>query len=78
MESFTMARLLIKKEGLLCGGSSGSAVVSAIKLGKNLNENHRIVVLLPDGIRNYMTKFVSDHWMISRGYMVIKLIYYFI
>ncbi|KAK0159664.1 hypothetical protein PV327_010757 [Microctonus hyperodae] len=73
LESFNMARLLIKKEGLLCGGSSGSAVVSAIKLGKKLDENQRIVVLLPDGIRNYMTKFVSDHWMISRGYMDPKV-----
>ncbi|KAF7990105.1 hypothetical protein HCN44_009094 [Aphidius gifuensis] len=68
-EAFKMARLLIKEEGLLCGGSSGAAVISALKFAKDLPANKRIVVLLPDGIRNYMTKFVSDHWMEARGFM---------
>lgn len=67
-----MSRLLIKEEGLLCGGSSGSAVSSALKVAKDLPKDKRVVVLLPDGIRNYMTKFVSDNWMVARGYMVRK------
>lgn len=71
-ESFNMAKQLIKDEGLLCGGSSGASVVSALKFAKELPKDKRIVVLLPDGIRNYMTKFVSDHWMVARGYMVIN------
>ncbi|XP_034952355.1 cystathionine beta-synthase [Chelonus insularis] len=70
-ESFNMARELIKEEGLLCGGSSGSAVVSALKFAKSLSADKRVVVLLPDGIRNYMTKFVSDTWMVARGYMTL-------
>lgn len=68
-ESFTYARRLIKEEGLLCGGSSGSAVVCAIKAAKNLEKGQRCVVILPDSIRNYMTKFVSDDWMVDKGYM---------
>ena len=69
-ESFTAARELIKHEGLLCGGSSGSALASALKLAKNLPADKRVVVLLPDSIRNYMTKFVSDTWMEARGFLV--------
>nr|XP_022904478.1 cystathionine beta-synthase [Onthophagus taurus] len=62
-----MARRLIKDEGLLCGGSSGAAMAIAVKAAKNLKEGQRCVVLLPDGIRNYMTKFASDQWMEVRN-----------
>jgi len=64
-ESFNMSRELIKKEGLLCGGSSGAAMYSAIQAIKELDlgKGKRVVVILPDGIRNYMTKFVCDQWM---------------
>lgn len=68
-ETFLMARDLIMKEGLLCGGSSGSAVVAALKAAKGLDETKRVVVVLADGVRNYMTKFLSDNWMIDRGYI---------
>jgi cystathionine beta-synthase len=72
-ESFFMARQLIMKEGLLCGGSSGSAVIGAIEAAKKhgiINKGQRIVVLLPDGVRNYMTKFLSDVWMQDRGFPI--------
>jgi len=68
-ESFLMARRLIKEEGLLCGGSSGSAVVAALQVARKLNEKQRMVVLLPDSVRNYMSKFLSDEWMIQNGFM---------
>ena len=57
-ESFTMSRRLIRTEGLLCGGSSGSAVVGAIKIAKQLNlgKDKTVVVVLPDSLRNYITK----------------------
>ena len=67
-ESFQMARQLIKKEGLLCGGSCGSAMVAAIKSAKILNKGKKCLVILPDGIRNYMTKFPNDAWMESKGF----------
>lgn len=71
-ESFFMARQLIMKEGLLCGGSSGSAVVGAIDAAKKagLKKGHRVVVILADGVRNYMTKFLSDQWMEDRGFPI--------
>ncbi|XP_026743262.1 cystathionine beta-synthase-like [Trichoplusia ni] len=70
-ESFLMARELAKKEGLLCGGSSGTAMSAAIKAAKALNFGigQRVVVILPDGIRNYMSTFVSDPWMEAQGFM---------
>ena len=67
-ESFLMARRLIKDEGLLCGGSSGSAMVAALKSAKILKSNQKCMVVLPDGIRNYMTKFPNDDWMRDQGY----------
>lgn len=68
-ESLNLARELISKEGLLCGGSSGAALSATLKIAKNLSEDKRVVVLLPDGIRNYMSKFVSDDWMAARGFL---------
>ncbi|XP_035225876.1 cystathionine beta-synthase-like isoform X2 [Stegodyphus dumicola] len=70
-ESFQMARMLIKKEGLLCGGSSGSALSAALKVAKELKEGQRCVVILPDGVRNYMTKFLTDSWLSERDFIDI-------
>jgi cysteine synthase len=69
-ESFTMARDLIKKEGLLCGGSSGSAMIAALKSATRLSKDQKCLVVLPDGIRNYMTKFPNDQWMKDQGYKI--------
>ncbi|XP_045776405.1 cysteine synthase-like [Maniola jurtina] len=70
-ESFLMARELIKKEGILCGGSSGTALAAAIKAARrrNMGPGKRIVVIMPDGIRNYMSKFVIDQWMEAHLFM---------
>ena len=75
-ESFVMARDLIQKEGLLVGGSCGSAVIGAFRYlkdkGLDQNENLRVVIFLPDGIRNYMSKFLSDSWMVGNGFYPIS------
>jgi len=70
-EAFDIARRLIKEEGLLVGGSSGSAVAGAIQyaLKNNLDENHRLVVILPDSVRNYVNKFLDDDWMTDKGFL---------
>ncbi|KAM9486411.1 cystathionine beta-synthase-like [Clarias gariepinus] len=68
-ESFDMSRMLIRQEGLLCGGSSGSAMAAAMKMAKELKEDQRCVVILPDSLRNYMTKFLSDKWMFEKGFL---------
>jgi cystathionine beta-synthase/cysteine synthase A len=68
-ESFLMARRLIREEGLLVGGSSGSAVWAALQVAPRLKKGQRCLIVLPDGIRNYMSKFVDDHWMREHGFM---------
>jgi len=73
-ESLLMARRLIRDEGLLCGGSCGSAMAAAVRVAKGLPAGKRMVVLLPDSSRNYMTKLVSDQWMIEAGFADGRLI----
>ena len=67
-ESFILARRLIKEEGLLCGGSCGSAMAAALKSAEKLDPSNKCLIILPDGIRNYMTKFPNDDWMKSKGF----------
>ena len=69
-ESFLMARRLIKEEGLLCGGSSGSAMVAALQTALALDKGEKCLVLLPDSIRNYMSKFPNDDWMKKNGFKI--------
>uniref|UniRef100_A0A452R3B8 Cystathionine beta-synthase n=1 Tax=Ursus americanus TaxID=9643 RepID=A0A452R3B8_URSAM len=58
-ESFAFARMLIAQEGLLCGGSAGSAVSVAVKAAQELQEGQRCVVILPDSVR----QVPGDKWM---------------
>jgi len=67
--SFLMARRLIRQEGLLCGGSSGSAMWAAKEWAKRNGPGKRVVVILSDSIRNYMTKFLDDRWMKENGFV---------
>lgn len=64
-DSFYWARRLIREEGLLVGGSSGSAMAACMKAIKemNLGANDSVVVILPDSIRSYLSKFVDDDWL---------------
>lgn len=64
-----MMRRLIRDEGLLCGGSSGAAMSCALKAAATLTAGQRCVVILPDSVRNYMTKALSDDWMVDHGFV---------
>jgi cystathionine beta-synthase len=68
-DSFRVARQLIRQEGLLCGGSSGAAVWAALQVARDMKPGSRVVVILPDSIRNYLSKFVSDAWMRQHGFL---------
>jgi cystathionine beta-synthase len=68
-DSFRVARQLIRQEGLLVGGSSGSAMWAALKVCEEMKAGQRVVVILPDSVRNYMTKFVDDAWMRQHGFL---------
>jgi len=68
-DSFRMARRLIREEGLLVGGSSGSAVWALLEVLPRHPQVRKALVLLPDSIRNYLSKFVSDDWMRAHGFL---------
>lgn len=68
-DSFLMARRLIREEGLLVGGSSGSTVWGALQVAKRLHKGQKCLMILADGIRNYLTKFVDDKWMREKGFL---------
>lgn len=70
--SFITARRLLRDEGLFCGGSSGSNVYAALQVAKRLKKGQRCVVMLPDSIRNYMTKHLSNDWMYKHGYSSVE------
>jgi cystathionine beta-synthase len=68
-DSFRIARQLIRQEGLLIGGSSGAAVWAALEVCREMKAGQRVVVVLPDSVRNYLTKFVDDGWMRQHGFL---------
>ncbi len=67
-ESFKYARQLMRDEGLLVGGSSGTAIMAMMQQAASLKEGQNCVVILPDGIRNYLTKFVDEGWRKEHGF----------
>uniref|UniRef100_A0A8C4EX79 Cystathionine beta-synthase n=1 Tax=Dicentrarchus labrax TaxID=13489 RepID=A0A8C4EX79_DICLA len=73
-ESFNMSRMLIREEGLLCGGSSGTAMAAAVNVAKELKEGQRCVVILPDSIRNYIL-FLYRHTSLNNEVVKILLEY---
>ncbi len=68
-ESFNFTRRLAREEGILAGGSAGTAVAAALKYAERLPAGSNIVVLLPDTGRNYLTKIFSDDWMFENGFL---------
>ncbi|OGT45916.1 MAG: cystathionine beta-lyase [Gammaproteobacteria bacterium RIFCSPHIGHO2_12_FULL_41_20] len=68
-DTFITARRLIREEGLLVGGSSGTATWAALCAAKKLKKGQKCLVILPDGIRNYLSKFVDDRWMQEKGFL---------
>jgi cystathionine beta-synthase/cysteine synthase A len=68
-DSFLTARRLIREEGLLVGGSSGTAVWAALQAAKKLKKGEKCVVILPDSIRNYLSKFADLKWMVQQGFI---------
>jgi cystathionine beta-synthase len=68
-DSFQTARHLSRLEGLLVGGSTGTAVAAAMRYARRLGPSDMVVAMCPDTGRNYLTKVYSDEWMTEQGYM---------
>ncbi len=68
-DAFQMARRLAQEEGILAGGSSGTATCAALKVAEKMESDKTIVTLLPDTGRNYLSKVYSDQWMREQGFL---------
>jgi cystathionine beta-synthase len=64
-ESFHIARALARREGILLGGSSGTAVAAALRYARRLSSDHLVVALCADTGRNYLSKFFDDDWLLA-------------
>jgi cystathionine beta-synthase len=71
-DSFLTARRLAREEGILAGGSGGTAVHAAIEVAARLGPGKTVVTLLPDGGRGYLSKFYDDNWMLEYGFLERK------
>jgi cystathionine beta-synthase len=66
-DAFRVARVITRQEGILVGGSSGTAVFAALEVARDLDEDKTVVVILPDTGRNYLSKLYSDAWLLQYG-----------
>lgn len=62
-DSFELARLLTRREGIFCGGSTGTNFAAALKVAKGLDESGLVVFIVCDTGEHYLSKFHSDEWM---------------
>ena len=68
-DSLITARAITRQEGILVGGSSGTAVFAALTVARDHPEGTLMVVILPDTGRNYLSKVYSDSWMLQYGFL---------
>jgi cystathionine beta-synthase len=68
-DSFLVARRMAREEGLLVGGSSGSTIAGALVYAQGLGADARVLTILPDSGRSYLSKFLDDNWMIEHGFL---------
>ena len=68
-ESFATARRVSREEGLLIGGSSGTAVAAALQVARDLPPEAVVVVHIPDSGRGYLSKLYNDGWMADHGFL---------
>jgi cystathionine beta-synthase len=68
-DSFLTARRVTRDEGILLGGSCGTAIWAALEVGRDLGPDDVMVVLLPDSGRGYLSKVYNDAWMSDHGFL---------
>jgi cystathionine beta-synthase len=68
-DAFLTARRVTRDEGLLIGGSGGTAVHAALTVARAAAPTDIVVVLIPDSGRGYLSKIYSDAWMFHMGFL---------
>lgn len=70
-ESFITARRVAREDGILLGGSSGTALAAAFRYAQRCTPDDLIVVLCADTGRNYLSKMYDDAWMAHNGFLEV-------
>jgi len=70
-ESFSTARIVARKEGILLGGSSGTCLAAAFRYAARCTPEDVVVALCPDTGRNYLSKMYDEAWMSQNGFMEV-------
>src|SRR5262249_14278128 len=68
-DSFLTARRLAREEGILAGGSAGTTIWAALRVAERFGPEARILTMIPDTGRNYLSKFFDDNWMLDHGFL---------
>ncbi len=68
-DSFLWARRLAREEGILAGGSAGTTLYAAHQLAQRLGPGKRVLMMVPDSGRNYLSKLYDDNWMLEHGFL---------
>ena len=68
-EAFAMTRRLVIDEALCVGPSSALILVAAMKYAKKLTKPSKIVVVMPDSGKAYLSKAFNDQWMVENEFM---------
>jgi len=68
-DSFLTARRLAREEGILAGGSAGTTIWAALLVAERFGPGARILTMIPDTGRNYLSKFFDDNWMLDHGFL---------
>ena len=68
-DSFLTARRMAREEGLLVGGSAGTAVWAMLQVARKYGPETTIATLIPDSGRGYLSKFYDDNWMLEYGFL---------
>jgi cystathionine beta-synthase len=68
-DSFRTARRLAREEGMLVGGSGGTAVWAMLQVARRFGPDARIVTLIPDSGRGYLSKVYDDNWLLEHGFL---------
>jgi cystathionine beta-synthase len=68
-DSFRTARRLAREEGLLVGGSGGTAVWAMLQIASRFGEGATLVTLIPDSGRGYLSKLYDDNWLLEHGFL---------